>query len=162
MAAKLSTEPENPGTIETFHFSKYRNLAFIWLNLLRNGFEKATVLFKPGLMISLFVLQTTVEKVCVNELQSERWEVDLSWTVLCFFINYVYPLIYLSFSSREFSLCMSIEMPYEIVNLECSHQIQIKVWLYRNLLQLNVSACTVCIRVIKRWSCPFFLLEDRL
>ncbi|XP_017325371.2 protein mono-ADP-ribosyltransferase PARP4 isoform X2 [Ictalurus punctatus] len=42
--------------------------------------------------------QTTVEKVCVNELQPEG----------------------------EFSLCMSIEMPYEIVNLECSHQIKIK------------------------------------
>ncbi|KAB5576919.1 hypothetical protein PHYPO_G00204060 [Pangasianodon hypophthalmus] len=42
--------------------------------------------------------QTTVEKVCVNELQPEG----------------------------EFSLCMSIEMPYEIINLECSHQIKIK------------------------------------
>ncbi|KAF4087248.1 hypothetical protein AMELA_G00093690 [Ameiurus melas] len=42
--------------------------------------------------------QTSVEKVCVNELQPEG----------------------------EFSLCMSIEMPYEIVNLECSHQIKIK------------------------------------
>ncbi|KAF5902021.1 poly [ADP-ribose] polymerase 4 isoform X1, partial [Clarias magur] len=42
--------------------------------------------------------QTTVEKVCVNELQPEG----------------------------EFSLCMSVEMPYEIINLECSHQIQIK------------------------------------
>ncbi|KAM9487332.1 protein mono-ADP-ribosyltransferase PARP4 [Clarias gariepinus] len=42
--------------------------------------------------------QTTVEKVCVNELQPEG----------------------------EFSLCMSVEMPYEIINLECSHQIKIK------------------------------------
>ncbi|XP_060785558.1 protein mono-ADP-ribosyltransferase PARP4 isoform X2 [Neoarius graeffei] len=42
--------------------------------------------------------QTTVEKVCVSELQPEG----------------------------EFSLCMSIEMPYEILNLECSHQIKFK------------------------------------
>ncbi|TSV41644.1 Poly [ADP-ribose] polymerase 4 [Bagarius yarrelli] len=42
--------------------------------------------------------QTTVEKICVNELQP----------------------------TGEFSLCMSIEMPYEIMDLECSHQIQIK------------------------------------
>ncbi|XP_046700923.1 protein mono-ADP-ribosyltransferase PARP4 isoform X2 [Silurus meridionalis] len=42
--------------------------------------------------------QTTVEKVCVNELQPEG----------------------------EFSLCMSIEMPIEITKLECSHQIKIK------------------------------------
>uniref|UniRef100_A0A8B9LMC2 Poly [ADP-ribose] polymerase n=1 Tax=Astyanax mexicanus TaxID=7994 RepID=A0A8B9LMC2_ASTMX len=42
--------------------------------------------------------QMSVEKVCVNELQP----------------------------SGEFSLSMSIEMPYEIKDLECSHRIQIK------------------------------------
>ncbi|KAA0715889.1 Poly [ADP-ribose] polymerase 4 [Triplophysa tibetana] len=42
--------------------------------------------------------QTTVEKVSVTELQSEG----------------------------EFSLCMSIEMPYEIINLESSHLIKTK------------------------------------
>ncbi|KAK2850221.1 hypothetical protein Q7C36_009004 [Tachysurus vachellii] len=42
--------------------------------------------------------QTTVEKICVNELPPKG----------------------------EFSLSMSIEMPYEIMNLESSHQIKIK------------------------------------
>ncbi|XP_062861653.1 protein mono-ADP-ribosyltransferase PARP4 [Trichomycterus rosablanca] len=42
--------------------------------------------------------QSTVEKICVNELQPDG----------------------------EFSLSMSIEMPYEIQNLECSHRIKIK------------------------------------
>ncbi|KAK3543416.1 hypothetical protein QTP70_020438 [Hemibagrus guttatus] len=42
--------------------------------------------------------QMTVEKVCVNELPPKG----------------------------EFSLCMSIEMPYKIMNLECSHQIKMK------------------------------------
>ncbi|XP_066542363.1 protein mono-ADP-ribosyltransferase PARP4-like isoform X2 [Hoplias malabaricus] len=42
--------------------------------------------------------QTTVEKVCVKELESEG----------------------------EFSLCMSIEMPFEIIDLECSHLIKTK------------------------------------
>ncbi|KAL7881723.1 hypothetical protein AOLI_G00085710 [Acnodon oligacanthus] len=42
--------------------------------------------------------QTSVEKVCVNELEP----------------------------AGEFSLCTSIEMPYEILDLECSHRIKIK------------------------------------
>ncbi|XP_036417467.1 protein mono-ADP-ribosyltransferase PARP4 isoform X2 [Colossoma macropomum] len=42
--------------------------------------------------------QTSVEKVCVNELEP----------------------------AGEFSLCMSIEMPYEVLDLECSHRIKIK------------------------------------
>ncbi|XP_017566285.2 protein mono-ADP-ribosyltransferase PARP4 isoform X2 [Pygocentrus nattereri] len=42
--------------------------------------------------------QTSVEKVCVNKLEP----------------------------AGEFSLCTSIEMPYEILDLECSHHIKIK------------------------------------
>lgn len=125
----------------------YRNLElspFILTNLLHNWIQKATILFKTN----WFVLQTTVEKVCVNELLSERWELDLSCIVLCLLINYIYPLIYLSFLLENF-LCACL--------LRCL--IRFLIW---TALMKSKSRCDLVVHIIMLLLLQVYVLRIRI